>query len=196
METINRLIVGVMLVVVMETLYKSNDPCPIVYGIFLIGNFIDLFSFFGREWHLNFWAFLSLVIFSITGHASVSSLCCSNRDTLHQLMIVVALSDVVQYVVGRLLGRMKIGSISPKKTYEGYIGGLLLPFVLYRYLPPPLTFRWIISGIVGGLLVSLIKRSLKIKDISEFLGPHGGWLDRMDGIYMASILEVIINNSI
>src|SRR5690606_32762801 len=87
---------------------------------------------------------------------------------------------------GNLVGRTRIGSISPKKTYEGYLVSLALI----------LTGSWILDlsmgrvviywslGVTGGLVNSLIKRSFDLKDFSDLLGDHGGWLDRSDSIYL------------
>jgi CDP-diglyceride synthetase len=115
------------------------------------------------------------------------------------LIGVTQISDILQYLAGRWMGRHHVGWLSPKKTYEGYAIGLIGLFGL-SYLARP---DWCVTeschrdflilgvlGILGGLMNSFIKRFLEIKNWSNLLGPHGGFLDRIDslvvgGFYLA-----------
>lgn len=109
-----------------------------------------------------------------------------SSSTLIEIVTLTQVSDILQYLGGNLVGRTRIGSISPKKTYEGYLVSLALI----------LTGSWILDlsmgrvviywslGVTGGLVNSLIKRSFDLKDFSDLLGDHGGWLDRSDSIYL------------
>jgi len=100
-----------------------------------------------------------------------------------EIAIIAQLSDVYQYVAGHKFGINKIGWISKNKTYEGYIGGWLLTLLslVWIYSAYDITVIYLL-GIVGGLLSSWIKRINDLKDYSNMLGPHGGWIDRIDSI--------------
>lgn len=107
-------------------------------------------------------------------------------------------NDTGAYLVGRKLGRTKLFErISPKKTWEGSLGGAVLG-VGVGYLNAQIftdlsLFNWIIVallvvvfGSLGDLVESLFKRSLNIKDSGKLLPGHGGLLDRFDGIFIAA----------
>ena len=109
--------------------------------------------------------------------------------------LAVVVSDSAQYYAGRAFGRRKLAPvISPKKTVEGAIGGLVagaaITPLLYRLVDPGAPV-WLIAllglliaiiGIVGDLFESLLKRSAGIKDSSNLIPGHGGILDRIDAL--------------
>ena len=113
------------------------------------------------------------------------------------LLIVDQLSDVLQYVWGKLAGRHKIAStISPNKTWEGFIGGVLsataIGTALWWMTPfSPLAAAAIsllitLLGFAGGLVMSAIKRDRGVKDYGTLIQGHGGILDRMDSLIFAA----------
>lgn len=113
------------------------------------------------------------------------------------LVIVDQLSDVLQYVFGKLFGRHKIApAISPNKTWEGFVGGVLsaslIGTALWWLTPFSLPAAAAISlaitllGFAGGLVMSAIKRDLGVKDYGNIIGGHGGMLDRMDSLIFAA----------
>jgi len=115
------------------------------------------------------------------------------------LMIVVQLSDVFQYIWGKLLGKRKIApSISPNKTWEGFIGGVatavalgtalwwMTPFSPLQALL--LSLAAALMGFAGGLTMSAIKRDRGVKDFGSAIEGHGGILDRMDSICFSAPL--------
>ncbi|MDD5269741.1 MAG: phosphatidate cytidylyltransferase [Candidatus Omnitrophica bacterium] len=123
-----------------------------------------------------------------------ASLKIDGRTLLLFLVIMTELNDVAQYFWGKLLGKHKILSlVSPKKTWEGFVGGIItVVFVGFaiNFLSPFKTFREIvlvsfvisICGFFGDVVMSAIKRDLSVKDFSAAIPGHGGILDRIDSI--------------
>lgn len=120
-----------------------------------------------------------------------------NMLLLFFLVTVVQLSDVLQYVFGKLWGRHKVAPrVSPAKTWEGLIGGGLsataIGAALWWITPfQPLqaagmAFAIVVAGFAGGLVLSAIKRSLGAKDWGTMIEGHGGALDRMDSVSFAA----------
>jgi phosphatidate cytidylyltransferase len=109
-----------------------------------------------------------------------------SSTTLIEIVTLTQVSDILQYLGGNLVGRTRIGSISPKKTYEGYLVSLALILTGSWFLDLSMgrvVIYWSL-GVTGGLVNSLIKRSFDLKDFSDLLGDHGGGLDRSDSIYL------------
>lgn len=122
-----------------------------------------------------------------------------NRNVmlLFFLVVTVQLSDVMQYVFGKILGRHKVApKVSPSKTWEGLIGGgitataagtalwWITPFAPWQ--AAALTLSIVLAGFFGGLVLSAIKRSLGAKDWGTMIEGHGGMLDRMDSVSFAA----------
>ena len=112
-------------------------------------------------------------------------------------------SDTAAFFTGRALGRYKLAPyISPGKTWEGAIGGILGAIIvsLFFLLPTPLSLHlnWgqaillgllvSIFGQLGDLVESLFKRNMGMKDSSQLIPGHGGFLDRMDSVVFAGIV--------
>lgn len=121
------------------------------------------------------------------------------RTAVLLLVATIVVSDTAQYYVGRLLGRHPLApSISPKKTIEGAIGGFVAaPIFLYfagPYLIPVATplviallgIALVAAGIAGDLFESLLKRAADLKDSSTLIPGHGGVLDRIDALLLAT----------
>ena len=109
------------------------------------------------------------------------------------LVLIAQVSDVLQYVWGKLLGRHQVApTLSPSKTVEGLLGGVLSATLLGALLWPMTPFSiWqaglmafliAILGFLGGLTMSAIKRGRGIKDWSRLIEGHGGILDRIDSL--------------
>lgn len=127
------------------------------------------------------------------------------REATLLLVLTVALSDTMQYYCGRLLGRHPLApGISPKKTVEGAIGGLVggalgLGLIGAWWLPQ-MSLPWRVAlglavaavGIVGDLFESLLKRSVGVKDASSMIPGHGGVLDRIDALLFAAPVFYIL----
>ena len=113
------------------------------------------------------------------------------------LVIVDQMSDVLQYVWGKLIGKHKIARrVSPNKTWEGFVGGVLSATALGTALwwATPFTplhsagmsFTVCILGFAGGLVMSPIKRDVGIKDFGVVIEGHGVILDCIDSLYFAA----------
>ncbi len=113
------------------------------------------------------------------------------------LVIVVQSSDVLQYIWGKLIGRRLIApKLSPSKTVEGFIGGVLsasalgaalwwlTPFTPWQAFGLSLVIN--LMGFWGGLVMSAIKRDRGIKDWGHMIEGHGGMLDRLDSVCFAA----------
>ena len=138
------------------------------------------------------------------------------KTTILSTLILIWLSDTFAYCGGSLFGKHKmIERISPKKTWEGFGISLLLTIasaVGISFIPffndPNFssTIDWIgfaivvnLSGTVGDLVESMVKRDAGVKDSGNFLPGHGGWLDRFDSILFAvpfGFLYWIINHAL
>ncbi|MFG1352041.1 phosphatidate cytidylyltransferase [Xanthobacter autotrophicus] len=113
------------------------------------------------------------------------------------LVIVVQISDVLQYVWGKLLGRTKIApKLSPSKTVEGFLGGALSATAIgagLSWMTPfspleaaLLAFVIVVMGFFGGLVMSAIKRDRGVKDWGHLIAGHGGFLDRLDSVLFSA----------
>ncbi|WP_426238964.1 phosphatidate cytidylyltransferase [Pararhizobium sp. DWP1-1-3] len=113
------------------------------------------------------------------------------------LVIVVQLSDVLQYVWGKLFGRTKIApNLSPSKTVEGFAGGVIsatligaslwwiTPFTPFQ--AGVLAFIITIMGFFGGLVMSAVKRDRGVKDWGNLIEGHGGLIDRLDSVVFSA----------
>ena len=121
----------------------------------------------------------------------------SNALLLFYLLLIVQLSDVLQYVFGKLFGRTKLAPVvSPSKTVEGLIGGgvtttlvggalaWMTPFTHLQAIA--ISFVVVVMGVLGGLTLSAMKRGLGAKDWGVMIEGHGGMLDRMDSVSFAA----------
>ena len=109
------------------------------------------------------------------------------------LIVVVQLSDVFQYVWGKTLGKHPVApSVSPNKTWEGLIGGVLTATAIGAGLWWITPFTWwqaallalvsCLMGFFGGLVMSSIKRDRGVKDFGSTIAGHGGIMDRLDSL--------------
>ncbi len=115
-------------------------------------------------------------------------------------MLIIAsiwVNDTMAYFVGSLIGKTPLSPISPKKTWEGTIGGALLAILVIcisghfigNYSISPLILisaTAAIAGTLGDLLESKIKRMADVKDSGNFMPGHGGFLDRFDSLLLAA----------
>jgi phosphatidate cytidylyltransferase len=113
------------------------------------------------------------------------------------LILVVQMSDVLQYVWGKLFGKRKVApELSPSKTVEGFVGGVasasllgaamwwITPFEVWQAGAMALAIAFM--GFLGGLVMSAIKRDRGVKDWGAMIEGHGGMLDRLDSVCFAA----------
>jgi len=123
----------------------------------------------------------------------------SNADYAHILLFlffITAVNDVAQYVFGALFGKTAIAPLlSPNKTFEGFLGGLVTTGLFCAILLPHvfvISWEWSLAigiilslaGFLGDLNISKLKRAVNIKDSATSIPGHGGILDRIDSLMM------------
>lgn len=126
------------------------------------------------------------------------------------LFLLIWSSDTFAYLVGKFFGKHKMApKVSPKKTWEGYIGGVVLTLVLSYFVEqyqPELRGNWMFVGFLiaafaplGDLVESQLKRTFGVKDSGNIIPGHGGVLDRLDSfiicvpvVYLYFIIEKFI----
>jgi phosphatidate cytidylyltransferase len=127
---------------------------------------------------------------------------------LFGLMMIVFSGDTMAYLVGMRFGKRRLlEAVSPKKSKEGAIGGLIgsgiAGLVLSQFVPGSSPWQLILVGMAtgvfaqaGDLFESLLKRVADVKDSGRFMPGHGGLLDRLDGIYFGAPVYFILVRSL
>jgi len=117
------------------------------------------------------------------------------------LLMVVAMTDVGAYVVGKSIGKTQFCETSPNKTMEGVLGGIAVATFSGMFMGLSIvdlgvafliSFGVAVSSIFGDLFESSLKRSAGVKDSGDLLPGHGGVLDRIDGYLFGSIVMLIL----
>ncbi len=128
----------------------------------------------------------------------------NGRYLLLLAVTIIVLADVGGYIAGKLFGRHKLApTISPGKTWEGLLGGMVLQAflvgILLQLFPDidaldlcMLVFPVAICSVIGDLFESMLKRFRGVKDSSNLLPGHGGFLDRLDGVMAALPMFYVI----
>lgn len=124
----------------------------------------------------------------------------SNNLGLYISLTLIAsiwINDTMAYIVGSIIGKTPLTKISPKKTWEGTVGGAILAVIvvgilsyfvndIFVYLSIGIAAIGAIIGTIGDLLESKLKRMANVKDSGSFMPGHGGFLDRFDSLLLAT----------
>lgn len=115
------------------------------------------------------------------------------------ILISIWANDTMAYLVGSMIGKTSLSKISPKKTWEGTIGGIILSIVIVGMISYyALHLKWLttpiiiiaaitaITGTFGDLFESKLKRIAAVKDSGSIMPGHGGFLDRFDSLLIAT----------
>ena len=146
--------------------------------------------------------YLSLLVYLIL---SIESHYIGLKIYLLYTVLVAILSDIGGLVFGKIFKGKKLTKISPKKTVSGSIGSFvfsfsLIPFFYEKFIENDLLILSLITLLIslitqlGDLFISYLKRKAKVKDTSNILPGHGGFLDRVDGIIFAIPVGVLLFN--
>ena len=108
------------------------------------------------------------------------------------------INDTMAYLVGSFIGKTPLSKISPKKTWEGTIGGIILCITVAGLVSHFIFHSWVVNlfvmvlaaicaifGTFGDLFESKLKRMANVKDSGSFMPGHGGFLDRFDSLLFA-----------
>jgi len=182
------IIIGIFLAFIVK-LYDKNDKQPFVnIALSILGLlyvFVPFMLFINNSWQFSNLNGILNVGFQYQYQIPLGILFC------------LWASDSGAYFVGRKLGKTKLFErISPKKSWEGFAGGMffsqVVAFVLSIYFTSLDGWKWhvisaiiVIVGTYGDLVESMLKRSLDIKDSGSVIPGHGGFLDRFDGLLIA-----------
>lgn len=113
------------------------------------------------------------------------------------LVFSIWINDTMAYVVGSFIGKTPFSKISPKKTWEGTAGGAILCVIVMAFIGKALGLSYVdsafiaaiaaVTGTIGDLFESKLKRMAGVKDSGSFMPGHGGFLDRFDSLLFASV---------
>jgi phosphatidate cytidylyltransferase len=113
------------------------------------------------------------------------------------LIFSIWINDTMAYIVGSFIGKTPFSKISPKKTWEGTGGGAILCVVVMAFIGKALGLSYVdaaciaaiaaVTGTIGDLFESKLKRMAGVKDSGSFMPGHGGFLDRFDSLLFASV---------
>jgi phosphatidate cytidylyltransferase len=116
------------------------------------------------------------------------------------IVVAIWINDTMAYLVGSLIGKTPLSKVSPQKTWEGTIGGIIFCIVLMYFLWGRLAYAIhdimnivfgiiaaiaAVTGVFGDLLESKLKRLAGVKDTGSLMPGHGGFLDRFDSLLLA-----------
>ncbi len=127
-----------------------------------------------------------------------------NRYLIYSLLVSI-LSDIGGLIIGKIFKGRKLTKISPKKTISGSIGSfvfalLLIPIFYIELIEYDFSILILITILIsltsqlGDLFISYLKRKAKVKNTSDILPGHGGFLDRIDGIIFAIPVGILLFN--
>lgn len=200
-EIIYALLVGVVYILIINNSFFDHQLIQLLSGLnfVLLAGFLIAEIFYNRDQpftHIGLnvlGVFYIPVAFGAFINYGLSTSLENNTWFAVGLLFMVWFNDSFAYFAGRFFGKNKLFErISPKKTWEGFWGGMIMNIVcaglLSTFFAELTLIQWMIwgvivsiSGTLGDLAESLLKRSLQLKDSGSILPGHGGFLDRFDG---------------
>lgn len=186
----------------------------VLLGCTLITNFALLFYLFSKkEKFFNTLQKFIIGLFYVGGGCIFLTMIPYTDDDFAKFLIIgifilIWVSDSFAYIVGRTIGRNKLfPRVSPKKTIEGALGGLVFAlaaaYFLAKYEPIISPLQWVLlaaiivfAGGLGDLVESKLKRAAGVKDSGAILPGHGGMLDRLDSLIFAAPFAYLTLNII
>jgi len=197
---------AILLVVV----FSQSDSLSAIYGVFAVPVFFFLLAaelFYGSEKPflnglLNAAAAIYITVPMIFFYSladapflgSTNGWFPDNASVPLGVVLLIWANDTFAYFTGSLIGKHKmLPAVSPKKSWEGFFGGLIFTlvtaWVLSEYFPKPDLIHWMVVaaivvffGTAGDFFESMIKREAGVKDSGNLMPGHGGFLDRFDAL--------------
>jgi phosphatidate cytidylyltransferase len=194
------------LIFLIKTSFNTDPVLPLLLTSAIIIPLFILLSKHEKNGILDRWVWTVagiLYIGFLLGHLTALRSLPHGRDWAFFALFITWVSDTTAYFVGRKFGRHKLApTISPSKTWEGTIGGLVggaltsIMFFTPTVIQLPATYHELIPlsllvsalGQVGDLVESLMKRNMAVKDSGALMTGHGGILDRIDSLIFAGIV--------
>lgn len=203
------------MIIMLLIIYADMDGYSIFFGITYRGIGLFLITmlvptlFFKNEDYTTKDAFYMIGTILLLSTLFNGLILLRNLDIylLVYILLIAIASDTFAFAIGKLFGRHKIApAISPKKTWEGAVGGLvggtLIATIFYSFMVSPNGFQikyvllsaiLSIIGQIGDFVFSKIKRENKIKDFSNIMPGHGGILDRLDSIIFVILAYIVLS---
>ena len=185
---------GILLITILSSIY-------LIYQLYSKKEFIflDERSKLGLTIRYLIFSFIFLVILPFYNGVY-------NPNILIGILVIIWVNDSFAFLVGKNLGKNKLFvSVSPKKTIEGFVGGvffaIITSYFISQYFTEFALINWLIIaaivsvlGTLGDLIESKFKRQAKIKDSGNIMPGHGGMLDRLDSLlFVAPFVYLYIN---
>jgi len=210
-----KVVVAIGLLVMLLLIFSNRDIFYMGIGLdyryiaaAFIAMFIPTLFYFDSKKYTIKDAFLltSFIMFVGISFNLVSNVLIYEKPYFFLIILVTILTDTFAYFTGSAIGKHKVTSISPNKSLEGYIGGILMGTILSAIFY--MTFignasLWsvipslIVMAIVcelGDLFYSAIKREYDIKDFSNLIPGHGGILDRVDSLTFVVMAFILLRS--
>lgn len=177
------IIPSILLVFIVELYKKATNPFKNI-AFTLLGWIYVLFPFY--------------MLYKLGTFSNYAITTDFNNEILFGFFIIIWTYDTGAYLSGRFFGKHKLFErISPKKTWEGFIGGIVLAvaasILISKFYNSYEMFDWVFIAVIatitatfGDLTESMLKRSAEIKDSGTILPGHGGILDRFDSVLFAA----------
>jgi len=208
-ELQKRIITSISLIIILYLSFVNNLILSIVLLAIVFLLFNEFYNIIKRilinrkNYQLTFLflILLYLIYFSLDIWLLLNTDSYNNKNLLLFIIVICVSSDIGGYVFGKVFKGKKLTSISPNKTYAGSIGSYILSFVIsliffneLNYKVNYLVITFIITSLsqIGDLIISYLKRKAKLKDTGSILPGHGGLLDRLDGILLATPIGLFL----